>query len=275
MLQTRDLTPCIGTEVAADRQMLLSGAAAAEIRRLLEARGVLVFRELQLTDEEQLAFGRTLGETLLQGGDDVFKVTLDKSELRADKAYLADYLRGSFYWHIDGSADDVPTRASLLSARRLSAAGGATQFANTYAAYEALPDDEKLALEGVRVVHSIEASQRYFQPEPSYEELMGWRRRYPKKVHPLVWTHQSGRKSLVLGATASYVDGVSLEDGQALLCRLREWATEPRFVYQHEWTLGDLVIWDNTGTMHRATPYPIDSGRLMTRVTLAGEEAIA
>jgi alpha-ketoglutarate-dependent taurine dioxygenase len=275
MLETTDLTPCIGTEIKTDRQTLLSGAPAAEIRRLLEARGVLVFRKLHLTDQEQLAFGKTLGDLVLQGGEDIFKVTLDRKELRADKAYLADYLRGAFFWHIDGSADDVPTRASLLTARRLSDTGGETQFANTYAAYEALPEEEKRALEKVRVVHSIEASQRYVRPEPSYEELMGWRRRYPKKLHPLVWTHQSGRKSLVLGSTASYVEGMSLEDGQALLCRLRDWATQPQFVYQHEWTLGDLVIWDNTGTMHRATPYPVDSGRLMSRVTLAGEERLA
>jgi alpha-ketoglutarate-dependent taurine dioxygenase len=79
----------------------------------------------------------------------------------------------------------------------------------------------------------------------------------------------------VLGATASHVEGMDREEGTALLCRLREWATQRQFVYQHEWTVGDLVIWDNTGVMHRVLPYPLESARLMTRTSLLGEEAVA
>jgi alpha-ketoglutarate-dependent taurine dioxygenase len=274
MLTTIDLTPCIGTAVKADRSGLLAGSFASEIRDLLEQRGVLVFHGIHFNDQEQLTFSRTLGETLEQGGREVMQVSLDPDAL-GDKAYLADYLKGSFFWHIDGSADVIPTRASLLSARRLSETGGDTEFANTYAAYDALPEPEKGAIASLRVVHSIEASQRFVRPEPSYDELMAWRRRYPPQVHPLVWTHLSGRKSLVLGSTATYVTDISYEDGAALLCRLREWATQPQFVYRHRWMAGDLVIWDNTGVMHRAIPYDADSGRMMHRTTLAGEEAIA
>jgi alpha-ketoglutarate-dependent taurine dioxygenase len=90
----------------------------------------------------------------------------------------------------------------------------------------------------------------------------------------MVWTHQSGRKSLLLGATADYVIGLSVEESRALLARLRDWATQPQYVYRHEWELGDLLIWDNTGTMHRALPYPVESGRLMHRTILAGEESL-
>jgi alpha-ketoglutarate-dependent taurine dioxygenase len=79
----------------------------------------------------------------------------------------------------------------------------------------------------------------------------------------------------VLGATASHIEGMSLEEGRALLCRIREWTTQPQFVYQHHWHVGDLVIWDNTGVMHRVQPYPLDSGRMMHRTTLVGEEALA
>jgi alpha-ketoglutarate-dependent taurine dioxygenase len=168
----------------------------------------------------------------------------------------------------------VPSRASLLSARKLSETGGETEFANTYAAWEDLPDRDRAALETLRVAHSLEVSQLYFKPEPTLAELEGWRRQ-PRKIHPLVWTHQSGRKSLVLGSTADYVIGMSPEDSRHLLTRLRDWATRPQFVYRHHWTLGDLLIWDNTGTMHRAMPYPVDSGRKMTRTSLVGEEALA
>ena len=78
-----------------------------------------------------------------------------------------------------------------------------------------------------------------------------------------------------LGSTASYIEGMDREEGRALLAELLDWATQPRFVYRHRWTLGDLLIWDNTGTMHRAQPYTKESGRLMHRTTLAGKELIA
>jgi alpha-ketoglutarate-dependent taurine dioxygenase len=95
------------------------------------------------------------------------------------------------------------------------------------------------------------------------------------RSHPLVWAHASGRKSLVLGATAAYVEGLAPDDSRALLDRLQAWATQPQYVYEHEWSVGDLVIWDNTGTMHRVIPYAADSGRLMHRTTLVGEEPLA
>jgi alpha-ketoglutarate-dependent taurine dioxygenase len=268
-LAVTNLTPRIGAEIKADRETLLAGSEAKEIRRLLEERGVLIFRNYNFADEEQLAFSKTLGEVLPQGQKGIMKITLDKNENAG-----AEYLKGSFYWHIDGASDDVPTLAALLNARRLSATGGQTEFANTYAAYEDLPETEKKSFEKLRVVHAFENAQRMVNPEPSYAELQMWQRVTPK-THPLVWKHRSGRKSLVLGATASHIEGMSLEEGRALLCRLLEWSTQRKFVYQHQWAMGDLLMWDNTGTMHRVLPYALDSGRLMHRTTLAGEEALA
>lgn len=266
---TIDLTPRIGTEIRSDGDTLLGGAAAAEIRRLLSERGILVFRKLSFDGRQQVTFAKTLGDVLPQGENYIMKISLDKNENAG-----AEYLKGSFYWHIDGATDDVPTRAALLTAKKLSDTGGQTEFANTYAAYEDLPESEQQALSNLRVVHSFEAAQRMVNPEPAYSELQIWQRMKPK-THPLVWKHQSGRKSLVLGATASHIDGMSLEEGRALLCRIREWTTQPQFVYQHHWHVGDLVIWDNTGVMHRVQPYPLDSGRMMHRTTLVGEEALA
>jgi len=268
MLTTINLTPRIATEIRADRETLLTGREAAGIRRVLEERGVVVFRELNLSDEEQVAFSRTLGEIIPQGEKGIYKVTLDKKE--NDRA---DYLRGAFYWHIDGTTDDVPTRASLLSARRLSPTGGQTEFANTYSAYDDLPESEKKAIDKLKVVHTLESVQLLVNPTPSAAEREGWRR-YKAKTHPLVWRHQSGRKSLVLGATASHVEGMDLNEGRALLNRLQDWAARPEFVYRHEWKLGDLLIWDNTGTMHRVLEYALDSGRMMHRTTLVGEERL-
>ena len=94
------------------------------------------------------------------------------------------------------------------------------------------------------------------------------------KEHPLVWTHTSGRKSMVIGTTADHVVGQSIAAGRALLVRLQEWAAQPDFSLRHEWDEGDFVIWDNTGAMHRALPYEATSGRLMHRTSIAGTESV-
>jgi alpha-ketoglutarate-dependent taurine dioxygenase len=267
--KTIDLTPRIGSEIQTDVETLLSGKLSGEIRALLEQRGVIAFREINLTDEQQVAFTRTLGTIVEEGQGSVTKITMDPTE--NDKA---GYLRGAFFWHIDGTMQDVPVLASIMSARRLSAIGGDTEFCNTYAAYEDLPQQEKAQLDKTRVVHTLEATQRYVYPEPTYEMLQGWQR-YADNELPLVWKHRSGRKSLVIGSTASHIVGMDRRASAALLCHLREWATQPQFVYRHRWTVGDLVIWDNTGTMHRALAYPLDSGRMMHRTKLKGEESFA
>jgi len=265
----------IGAEVVgADAATLRDESVARSCLEALEAHGVLTFRSLHLDDAAQVAFTRRLGMPVVLPGargphPEIFTVTLDPQLNRA-----AEYLKGTFFWHIDGTTDDVPTRGTLLSARSVADQGGDTEFAGTYAAYEALPERERARYRELRVVHSLEASQRLMYPSPSAEQLADWRRRGVKE-HPLVWHHASGRRSLVLGATADHVVGMGVEEGRGLLARLLDWATQPQFVYRHRWQVGDLVIWDNRGTMHRALPYAPTSNRIMHRTTLVGDEAIA
>jgi len=268
-LETIDLSPRVGTEIRADATDLLSGEHAGQIRDILGERGLVLFRQLNIDDHQQVEFARTLGQVKDQGEDHIYKVTLDKTVTKT-----ADYLLGTFHWHIDGTTDEIPSRASLLSARRLSETGGQTEWANTYAAYDDLPPDEKKIADDLRIVHSAETIERVARPEFTEEDVADWRTR-PVRTHPLVWTHVSGRKSLVLGATASHVEGMEPGESRALLDHLMEQATQSHLVYQHEWQVGDLVIWDNTGTMHRATPYDPDSGRMLHRTKLEGEEAFA
>ena len=267
-LQTVDLTPRIGTELKTDAATLASGEHGEQVRELLEQRGVLIVRGAFMTNEQQLAFSHSLGKVQPQGEGGVFKVTIDP-EVNPG----AEYIKGAFFWHIDGASDDVPNRAATLNAQKLSTTGGSTHFANTYAAWDDLPEDDKRLCDGLRVVHSFEFAQRFVNPEPNTRELSFWQMREPK-THPLVWNHQSGRKSLVLGSTAHYIDGMDPAEGRVLLNRLREWATQPQFVYVHKWTEGDLLIWDNTGTMHRVDPYPLEENRLMHRTTIEAEEEL-
>lgn len=269
--EVADLSPKIGSEIRTDKETLLSGEKANEIRELLERRGVMAFRQINLSDEEQVEFTKTLGTFAREDGEGegVYPITMDPKINP-----VAEYLKGAFFWHIDGTMSDKPILASIMSSRRLAPEGGETEFCNTYAAWDDLPDEEKKELEALKVVHAFWRSQLYVHPEPSYELLKAWQSR-GQNVLPLVWKHRSGRKSLVIGSTALQVLGMDMRESEALLVRLRDWATQPQFVYRHEWTLGDLVIWDNTGTMHRALPYDHASGRLMHRTKLEGEEAFA
>lgn len=268
-LEVRELTALIGSELTTGLDTLLAGRQATAIREALEQRGVVFFRGLQISDQQQVAIARTLGEVVANEGEDgIYKISLD------DKVnQRAKYLKGSLFWHFDGSLQPYPNLATLLRAVKLSETGGNTEFCNTYAAYDDLPQSDKDAIADLRVVHSAERSQYYVEPEMSYDEVAFWQKSATKTC-PIVWTHQSGRKSLLLGATADYVIGYSVEESRALLARLRDWATQPQYVYRHEWEPGDLLMWDNTGTMHRALPYAVDSGRLMHRTILAGEEPL-
>jgi alpha-ketoglutarate-dependent taurine dioxygenase len=202
-------------------------------------------------------------------GEDIYKITLDTGQNAT-----AEYLKGAFFWHFDGFMSPMPIRASLLASKVLSPPGtGNTEFANTYAAYAALSDNDKTLLKGLTAVHALAATQLDVNPEPSYEQWKRWRA-VGRKELPLVWTHRSGRKSLVIGNSAHNILGMDPLDGEELLIRLRDFATRPEFTYSHSWKVGDCVMWDNTGTLHRATAYPLDCGRLLHRTKLEGDEPI-
>jgi alpha-ketoglutarate-dependent taurine dioxygenase len=259
----------IGAEIFTDAETLARPEIAAKVRRLLIERGVLVLRGINLTDAQQVALAGAIGKVRPEGENGIYKVTLDT---RANAS--ADYLKGSFLWHMDGTHDDTPIFASLLSGRKLSDIGGQTEFANTCRAYETLSPEMKRRIDGLRVVHSVELSMMRGGVTASEENLRIWRSR-PHKTHSLVWTRASGRKSLVIGSHASHIDGMDPDESRELLQELIDWTTQPARTYRHEWTLGDLLIWDNTGVLHRAEPYPVESGRMMHRTTLLGEEAFS
>ena len=273
VITTKRLGAKVGAEVTdVDKERLLhDDDLPAACLEALEENGALVFRDLHLDDTTQVAFSKKLGDVEVFGtgeNPEIFRVTLDPKRNPA-----AVYLRGTFDWHIDGCTDDIPIMATMLSAHAVAASGGETEFASTYGAYEVLTDEEKERFESVRVVHTIEASQRLHNPDPSPEEVKIWRSRPPKE-HPLVWTHRSGRKSLVLGATTDGIVGMDRAEGRALLDDLLARSTTPDRVYRHEWSVGDVVIWDNRGVLHRACPYDATSPRDMHRTTFAGDEPI-
>ena len=273
-LQAIDLTPRVGSEFRIDRDVLLSGAQALQIRDLLVQRGVIIARGLHLSDDEQRALARTLGDLRLgtvkkEGEEGLMKVTFDK---KINPEY-AQFFFGSQLWHMDGTYEEVPPFATLLTPRVLSETGGQTEFCNTYAAYEDLSEADKALIDGLQVIHTMQAALFPGKPDCSVEEFALWSS-YPNRAHPLVWHHKSGRKSLVLSTSGSYIVGMHPAQSRDLLTRLMAHTAQPQYLYRHTWQMGDLLIWDNTGTMHRVLPFPDDSGRQLHRFTLNGEEAV-
>ena len=277
-LHFEDIKPAIGSRVSwDDRDDLFTPEAAQLIRDRIEQRTVLVFPRLDLTDAEQLALTDAMGGRLKLTGqfnkqkvdDNVYQVTLDK-----DINPQSEYVLGTYFWHMDGMPIDAPPPfATMLSARKVSATGGQTEFASTWAAWEGLPDEEKREIDGLRAVHSVKASMIPLTgaiPDEQYQKVIGIQ---TEKEHPLVWHRASGRKTLLIGSTAERIVGRPVTDGRALLWRLIEWAAQPDYSLRHDWQEGDFVIWDNTAAMHRAIPYDAESGRMMHRTTLVGTEA--
>ena len=271
-ISMKKLSPAVGAEaVDVDRHRLLHDPELpGAVLEALEEHGVLVFREVGLDDDEEVAFGRRLGDLVGRPGHPIPEITA----ITQDAANpLADYFRGNMQWHIDGAMDDIPCKAGILRAHVITSGDGGTEFASTYAAYDDLSDEEKEQVADLRVVHSLEATLRPVYPDPTPAQLADWRSR-PTREHPLVWEHRSGRKSLVLGATADHVVGMEEQEGRKLLADLLARATRSERVVRHDWTVGDMVIWDNTGLLHRVTDHDPTSTRELRRVTVAGEETI-
>lgn len=269
------LTPAIGSLVKADPDALVRGAFADRLSAMLVERGVLVFRDLDITIEQQRAITATFGRLRTAGGEEggvggLQKVTLDSRE----SPEYAAFFPTTFFWHLDGPYDQtMPCFAASLRPARLPPEGGETEFLNAYAAYEDLPEADRALLDGLCVVHSAEASMSAANPDAPETEAARWRA-IPRATQPLVWEHASGRKSLMLGGSVSHVEGMHPADSFDLLARLRCHMAQPRYVYTHVWRMGDLVLWDNSGTLHRVRPFDPGSGRLLNRFTVEGVEAI-
>lgn len=267
------LKPLIGSEVKAGAATLLAGTHGVDLHDLLIERGVLLFRDVHLGEAELNAFAKTLGpldDQDEQAGN--FKVTMDEKVNP-----LALILYGTRAWHMDRLDTALPPFGTLLAAVRLSPEGGETEFSNTYAAYDALSDEDKALIENLEVEHTTMGVFRKVEFPGGINPLAALEGRSlgTGRVQPLVWRHKSGRKSLVLGWTATNVVGMDKAEGDALIARLIAHAEQPQFCYRHKWSMGDVVMWDNTGTMHRVTPFDVESGRYLHRVTLKGKEPVA
>jgi alpha-ketoglutarate-dependent 2,4-dichlorophenoxyacetate dioxygenase len=254
----------------------------AEIEAAFNRYGILVFPDQPLTDDQQLAFSRLFG--VLEVNPNYAGATMrlrpdvaDISNLDTQGRVLARDDRrnlfnlGNQLWHTDSSFKRTPAKCSLLSARELASpgpmGGGETEFADLRAAWDALPAARQRELDGLVVEHSIFRSRSQIGFADFNDEIF---KELPPVPQALVRHHPaSGRTSLYLASHASHIVGWPVEEGRALIEELIAFATQPQFVYQHRWTVGDLVMWDNRCTMHRGRPYDNTQRRVLHRTTVS------
>jgi len=259
-------------------------AAYAEVRAAFEKHSVLVFRDQPLTDQQQIDFSRHFGElegyntpghirkkddSRLGSGIADF-ANLDKAgNIKSDQDRDWFFKLGDRLWHSDSSFRPVPARYSLLSGRVIPSWGADTEFADMRAAYDALDDRTKAEVEDLVCEHSLTFSREAIGfTELTPEERAAFRpvRQRLVRTHPV-----TGRKSLFLSSHAGTIVGWTIPEARMFLRDLTEFATRERFVYSHAWRVGDLVIWDNRTTMHRARRFDRNEVRDVRRTTLGGD----
>ncbi len=280
------LTPAFAARVGGvDIADPVDDAMWADIRAAFEERSVLVFRSRPLDDERQIAFSRRFGplemtRSMNPAAGTVF-ARQSNLDIRTGEVIPAEdrrmvYQLANMLWHSDSSFKPVPSLCSLLSARIIPPEGGATEFASGRAAYPSLPEALKRRVEHAVAVHDFSWSRDQVRPGFFTEKE---RAEYPPVRHPVVRTNPvNGRKSLFLGAHASHIEGLPVDEGRALLREVLAHVTQPQFCYRHEWQEGELVVWDNRCVLHRGTPYDTARyKRLMQRTTVSGvpEDAAA
>jgi alpha-ketoglutarate-dependent 2,4-dichlorophenoxyacetate dioxygenase len=258
---------------------------AAEIEAAIAEHAVLVFRDQRITDDQQLAFSRLFGELEETGGTGISKpgeqrlhpAFADVSNLDKDNQVLARdnrrrlYSLGNMLWHSDSSFKPVPSSYSLLSGRIVVATGGATEFADMRAAYDALDAATKAEIEDLVCEHSLIYSREVL----GFSDLSEAERETMRPVRqPLARRHPiSGRRSIYLSSHIGKIIGWPVPEALAFIRDLTEDATRPEFVYRHQWRPFDLVMWDNRCTMHRARRFDASEVRDMRRTTVAGTMA--
>jgi len=280
----RPLTPVFAGEVSGvDCRRPLDADAVRAIEAGMDRYAVLVFRDKPLSDDEQIAFTRHFGELenyatpghirrrdeqrLGPGIADFSNLDKDGNIIAADDRVWFFKL-GDRLWHSDSSFRPIPAKYSLLSGRVIPSWGADTEFADMRAAYDALDDDEKAEINDLVCEHSQQYSRGVLGFDFTDEERL----RNPPVPQRLVRRHPgSGRRSIFLSAHAGAIRGMPVPEARALLRDLTEHATQRKFVYAHEWRLGDLVMWDNRAMMHRARRYDPNEVRELHRTTVADD----
>jgi taurine dioxygenase len=269
--------PRLGAEIISLDLRTIDGTAFSMVHRAWIDHQVLLFRDQHLTDQELITFSRRLGDldhapiqengqSIANGMPEIYVV----SNVIENGVAIGSLGYGEAVWHTDMSYLHAPPKASMLYTLEIPPSGGDTSFVDMYAAFDALPESLRQRVLGLRVKHDGTYNSGGYVRQgvtPTDDP-----RRAPGTLHPLVCTHpESGRRMLYLGRRKmAWLEGFDLTESDALLDEIWTFATQPRFVWTHQWRVGDLVLWDNRCTMHRRDPFDAESRRIMHRTQIKG-----
>jgi len=276
-MKLEDLTPFIGSAVQGiDLREPVGDADFARLREALNQRSLLLFRGQQINEAQHVAFSRRfgtlLGHVLTQFLKKDYPEVYVLSNVSENGKPIGNHKEG-WNWHSDLSYKAEPSLGALLYAVEVPPVEGDTFFASMHAAYDALPEATKTRIRALTATHSYANyyGRAFADRNPLTPEQLA---ATPDVVHPLVRTHpETGRLSLYVGQdVVKKIDGLPADDSAQLLAELNDHAISPQFSYRHKWLAGDLLVWDNRCTMHRATPYDdLKYRRVMHRTTVAGD----
>jgi len=278
-MQVTKMTPHIGAEIAGlDLAQPLSPQGIAGVLDAFHTHKVLVFRDQRLTKADFARFSGQFGPLQRHVldhwlADDLPEVMVLTNFARGGEMRASNAERSARFWHSDLSFTSRPALATALYGVEVPADGGATEFADMCAAYDALPVERQEELIRLEAVHDLEYCQQHVPQAPLTEKQ---RAEAPPVKQPVVRVHPAtGRNAIYVSALhTSHIDGMSQAAGRALIDELCAFAVQPQFLYRHQWRPGDVVIWDNRATMHRGTPYDERQRRLLWRTTINGEPTV-
>ena len=275
--ELRPLTPKLGAAIS-DLRLAdeMSDDTFRAIYRAFLRYQVLLFPPQDVPPGRQVAFARRFGEVQIhvmnQYHADGYPELYRLSNLGPDGKPNGKHPdKGTLAWHTDGSWQRVTGQATIIYGEVMPDSGGETHFCDMYGAYERLDPDWKARIANLRAVHNLDFSRtRRHGEDPMSEEQ---KRAKPPVDHPIVRTHpETGRQCIYLGDHAEYIVGMPYDEGRALIEELNARAVHRDLTYEHHWTAGELLLWDNRCVMHRATAYdPATQGRVIRRCTVLGE----
>ncbi len=279
-IEVTPLAAACGAEVKGiDPSKPLSAREVQAIRDAWNKHLVLVFRGYQLSQDDQLRFASYFGDlgsrkkapeplrARAEGVQQDHEKVLLVTNIKVDGQPIGAFGDGEFWFHIDSGYSARPYKYTFLYALELPSRGGNTMFSNMYKAYEAVPAALKAKLKGKKALHIHEYNRA--KQASSAGDISG----IPHFYHPVFVTHpETGGKTLFVDRLmTTRIEGVSEAESDGILEQLYDIGERREFIFEHEWQLGDFLMWDNRCTIHARTDFPKNERRLLRRCTVEGE----
>ena len=283
-VEIRPLHEQFGAEVVGvDATREMTPDEFAPILKAFETYSVLLFRGPVMTDKQQIALSEHFGNVQVafkanQTGGSMFSrqsnINFETNEIFPSEHHRMTFLKANMLWHTDSSYMNCASLCSILASREVPPSGGNTEVVSTRAAYEKLPQALKDRIEDLMVIHSLSYARDKMDMSILTDEQ---RDAAPPVKHPLVQVNPAnGKKSMLIGAHAAFIDGWTEEDSRELLDELVEHSTRLEDIYSHVWQNGDAIVWDNRCILHRATPFESNKYRRhLERTTITDRSWIA